>query len=267
MKPELPGGLTELSDRVRRRIVDLARAQEPSTTAVLLAGSYARGAGTPQSDVDIDVMTRGDPSGACRSWLERDGGRLLHVSADAMTVEKWMKEAERPANWSLGFPVVEAGTFLWADDETRTILGDPPVIRRPPGTPELEDFLEFAMKIERAAFLRDGRALRWWAQDLGRYAPPLLRPLNPETVVADPLEAVDAALGFPAAPEHWSEDLTLCLGLTSATDSAVEAAARRLPLELLAFLRTHPSRTDAEHDFGRYLTDGTLEQYLAGPHR
>ena len=86
--------------------------------------------------------------------------------------------------------------------------------------------------------------LRVWALSVAELAPRLLLPLNPPVLVSSRREAAEAALMLPVAPEHYSEDLRVCLGLTLAEDEAVKTAALRLGQELLAFCAsTNPMST------------------------
>jgi hypothetical protein len=75
-------------------------------------------------------------------------------------------------------------------------------------------------------------------------------------------EALDAALSLSVAPEHYREDLPICLGLTAASAEEVGRAALRLTGELLGFLREHRPDVDPQPDLPRYLADGTLERRL-----
>jgi hypothetical protein len=82
-------------------------------------------------------------------------------------------------------------------------------------------------------------------------------------LVSSRRKAAEAALSFPVAPEHYSEDLRVCLGLMPAKDDTLAYAARRLSLELLAFLREHKPDVDPLPDAIESLVSGALERQLA----
>lgn len=243
-------------------VVEQLLALEPEATAVLLTGSYAKGTAAIGSDLDLRAITP-SPRIGYRTWFEeRIGDVPLHVSAGATTSDEWLADGSEPARWSLGFPATNAASFLWADDPTRTQLGDDPSLRHPPADPELEDFLDFALKAKRAASTGDELGLRWFAQGAASLAPTLLIPLNAERIVADRRDALDAALTLAAAPDHYAADLAVCLGLTAASGDDVRASAARLGSELLAFLRERAPDVDDQPEIARYLADGTLERHL-----
>lgn len=159
-------------------------------------------------------------------------------------------------------PVLDEVRYVWATDEARTILGDPPSNVHPPAPPELEDLVEFLTKVRRAWACRDGAGVRLVAPGAAYLAPALLRPLNDEVVVRDRREALEAALSLRVAPEHYRDDLIVSLGLVPASDQAVVDAALRLGRELLAFLRERKPDVDPQPDIAQYLADGTLERHL-----
>lgn len=245
------------------RIVDHLRVVEPAAIGVLVTGSYPAGRASPQSDLDATVLTAVPPQGGYRTWFEPRPHAPLHVSAGAEALDSWVEEGRTAAEWALGFPTEEVAAWAWASEAARAVLGDPPIMRRPPGSPELEDFLECATKVKRAAAAGDNIGMRWHAQRLGRYAPRLLRPLNPERRVTTVRDALQAALDLPTAPPDYRDDVMLCLGLRPADDRMVAAAAMHLASGLLAFLREHHATVDPQPDLAHYLADGTLERHLA----
>jgi hypothetical protein len=169
----------------------------------------------------------------------------------------------KPADWWLGMPVLEVFRYAWSTDDARSILGDDPSISRPAAKPELEDFFEFAIKAKRAAALGEALGLRVWARSLGALAPRLLVALNDVAPARDRREEATVALAFEVAPEHWREDLAACLGLDSTDDGSLCAAALRLPLELLAFLRERRPDVEPLPELVALLADGTLERQLS----
>ena len=250
-------------DEVIARAVARLRGLEPAAIAIVIGGSYARGTADEDSDLDLTAITEGDPLIPHRTWFEeRPGARPLHVSAGATPVERWLAARELPRPWALGFPAVYEARYGWATEEALGRLGDDPSSRHSPAPPELEDFLELLAKARRSAREGDGPGLRFFAHQAGLLAPGLLRPLNPERVVRNRRDALQAALDLPLAPEHYREDLCVCLGLVAASDETVAGAALRLGRELLAFLRERKPDIDPQPDLARYLADGTLERLL-----
>jgi phosphoribosyl-AMP cyclohydrolase len=245
-------------------LVRRLREAEPAAIGVLVTGSYAVGRATSQSDLDLTVLTAVPEVCHYRTWFVPCAGRLLHVSAGAVSLAAWIAEGDEVASWSLGFPTEEIAVWLWATEAARAVLGDVPTTRRPPATPELEDFLECATKVRRAAAAGDSPGLRWHAHHLGCYAPRLLLPLNPERRVRDVRDALQAALELPVAPPGYAGDLGVCLALRPAGDAEVAAAALRLARGLLAFLRAHRPEVDSQPELARYLADGTLQRHLEG---
>ena len=255
---EIEGLDAALADHVVHQLCVL----EPDATAVLLTGSYAKGAAAVASDLDLMAITP-SPRVSYRMWFERIGDVLLHVSAGATTAEGWLAKATSPARWSLGFGAINAADYLWTDEGTRERLGADPSLRHPPADPELEDFLDFVLKAKRAASSGDELGLRWFAQGAGALAPALLIPINKSRIVCDRRDALDTALTLTAAPAHYATDLAVCLGLTSASGDDAKAAVARLGDELLAFLRERAPDVDDQPEIARYLTDGTLQRHLA----
>jgi hypothetical protein len=189
--------------------------------------------------------------------------RPLHVSAGVETIDERLASRSEPASWWLGLPQLEPALYAWATDDARSRLGEDPSLRRPAGPPELEDFFEFSVKVRRAVEADDALGLRVYAMSAAELAPRLLLPLNEPVFVSSRREAAEAALAFAVAPEHYAEDLRVCLGLAQTDDATLGAAALRLARELLAFLREHKPDVDPLPDLVRSLTDGTLERQLA----
>lgn len=232
------------------------RDHEPTTRAVLVHGSYAKGTADADSDLDLYAITRDEPFVPYRMWF--DGP--LHVSAGAKSVAAWLAARERPARWSLGFPARLDPEYLWsADEDIRRLLGDPPSLLMPGGEPELEDFVEGVLKTRRAARQGDEIGVRWRARATAVLAPTLLRPLNANRIVRNSRDALNAATELAVAPEHYRDDFLVAVGLV---DGDLPTATLRLARELLAFLREHAPHVDPQPEIARYLADGTLERLL-----
>lgn len=255
--------LGDLPEELRSRVAARLRDVEPAAIGVLVTGSYAAGRATRQSDLDVTVLTAMPPLTHYRTWFEPRPGAPLHVSAGAMALDAWVEEGQTAADWALGFPTEEVAAWVWATEAARAVLGEPPTMRRPPASPELEDFLECATKVRRAANDADAFGARWHAHRLGCYAPRLLRPLNPERRVTTVRDALQASLDLTVAPAGYRADLALCLGLQPAADGEVTDAALHLAAGMLVFLREHRPDVDRQPDLPDYLADGTLERHLA----
>ncbi|HLJ65992.1 MAG TPA: nucleotidyltransferase domain-containing protein [Chloroflexota bacterium] len=258
----VPSALDTLPPQLLERILQRCLEGEVEPLAVLVTGSYAANRATPQSDLDLTTLLRGEPETGYRTWFEDRPGRMLHVSVDFQQLESWLRRAGEPADWSLGFPTVTVGRMLWARPEARAALPDPPDLCCPAGEPELEDFVEAAMKTRREIAAGDRHAARWYAHRMAVLAPGLLVPLNPERRVGDRREAMEAALSLTIAPANYREDLIACLGLEAVPRAAFELSSRRLPAEMLAFLREHCPDISPQPWLSRYLRDGTLARHL-----
>jgi hypothetical protein len=232
------------------------REEEPDAIGVFMVGSHARGTATPTSDLDLKAVTLGDKAPVWRTWFVGD----QHVSVGFASGRYLRDVRARPADWSLGFAVEELGVWIWQTAAAVAALGDPPDLSRPPGEPELEDFVEFSAKALRA---EDRIELRVAARGAAEYAPPLLRDLNAPEHVVGRAGAMRAALGYATAPPGWADDLATSWGLTPVDDDEVRAAVERLARGTLAFLRERGSRVgDGQPELTRYLHDGTLERHL-----
>ena len=251
-----------LDDALVERVVGQLLTPEPETTAVLLTGSHAKGTAAVGSDLDLIAITP-SPCVRYRTWFEeRVGNAPLHVSAGAATADAWLAKTASPARWSLGFPAINAASYICADEATRSRLGEDPSLQHPAAEPELEDLLDFVLKAKRSANTGDELGLRWFAQGAAALAPTLLIPVNEERIVVDRRDALDAALTLAVAPANYSADLAVCLGLTAASGGDVKAAVARLGSELVAFLRERAPNVDEQPEISRYLADGTLERHL-----
>jgi hypothetical protein len=238
------------------RIVARIREEEPDTIGVLARGSHARGDATPTSDLDLGAVTLGGRTRAYRTWFVGD----LHVSISIASVEEERARRAEPANWSLGFAVDDPAVWVWKTAAAAAALGDPPDLSRPPGAPELEDFVEACAKALRAD---DRVAFRLAARSAANEAPALLRDLNAPERVSGPAAAVQAAVGYATAPEGWRDDLAMAWGLTPVPDEELRRAVERLARGTLALLRERRSTVgDAQPELTRYLHDGTLERHL-----
>jgi phosphoribosyl-AMP cyclohydrolase len=252
-----------LPDALLATIVAALRRFEPDASAVLVAGSYAKGTASETSDLDLVTITTDRIVTPYRMWFAHMSDRPpLHVSVAAKTSANWLAARDVPAKWALGFPAREDARYIWSTGGARRVLGDDPSIEHPAAPPELEDLADYVLKAKRCAANGDEIGLRWYARAAAILAPLLLIPLNEPHVVRDPREAVDAALSLRVAPFGFAEDLRVTMGLATAASEEVRQSVSRLGRGLLAFLRERAPETDPMPDLARYLIDGTLERYL-----
>lgn len=258
------GFLGEWVDRLRT-------AAGPPVVGILLRGSYARAAATPYSDVDLDVIVTGSSYETYPAYLAETGvGRLVHLSIAMTDAASWAAHVAAPADWAFGLPVRSPMRVLWAASEWRERL-DRTEINQPPARPELEALVAGLGKVAGAFAAGDDLGGRFAASDLARRCPSVLRLANPSVTVASRREALEAALGLPAAPPGYREAMLTCLGLAGGSPSDVYAAARRLVSGTVATVRpyAHELAESAGPDLGAALVDGRLDRYLSQlrPHR
>lgn len=237
------------------------RADYPDAVAVVLKGSHARGEARPWSDIDFDVLVSTPDVEEYRTWIERVGERLVHISAAVESLDTWLADAEEPSSWSLGFPTIETTKLMWAiDDEHRKLL-DHPYKTHPAHEIEIEDTMEALGKMRNALDRGDSIAVYRNANKLATLIPTMLVPINPAVSVANSRQAIDAVLSLPNAPEGFTEDWLKCMGyVDTRTPESTLAAATRMFNGVLAML---PADADViGEDFARMLTDGTLTAYL-----
>lgn len=259
---ELPvvesGFLGEWVDRLRT-------AAGPPVVGILLRGSYARQAATAYSDIDLDVIVTGPTYEAYPAYLaETAVGRLAHISIAMADTASWAAHVAAPADWAFGLPVRSPMRVLWAADEWRDRL-DRTEIHQPPARPQLEALIADLGKVAGAFAAGDDLGGRFAASDLARRCPSVLRLANPSVTVASRREALEAALGLPAAPPGYREAMLICLGLTGGSPSEVYAAARRLVCGTVATIRPYARELaeSAGPDLSAALLDGRLDRYLA----
>src|SRR5688500_14416861 len=134
--------LSDLPVELRDRVIASCREREPSTAAILVHGSYARGCARPDSDLDLGIFITDEPRAHYRTWFAaRLADAPLHVSArSGLSIDVWQEEGEEdePEDWTFGLPAELVHVWLWVGDESiRERLGDEPVLRRPAAEPEV----------------------------------------------------------------------------------------------------------------------------------
>ena len=150
-------GLSDIDLTVRDRVAKRVLSEEPETSAILVRGSYAKRTTDRFSDFDLAALTTAKPVKGYRTWFESTDSGLLHVSISAREIDEWVASRTGPVSWSLGFPTQETLLYLYeASSDIRKRLGDSPVALRPSSPPELEDFIEYIMKVRRAVRTGNG---------------------------------------------------------------------------------------------------------------
>jgi hypothetical protein len=139
----------------------------------------------------VPVVTEAEPRAPYRMWFEqRAGAKPLHVSPSVKSLKSWLAKRDEPQGWAFGLPVEHAIRYVWATDEARAALGDPPTNAHPPAPPELEDFVEYVQKLRRLKARGDFALMRVRARQAAELAPGLLRTLNEEVLAHDTGEAL-----------------------------------------------------------------------------
>ena len=252
-----------LTDGLVADVLKRVREQEPDAIAVLLRGSHARGVADVHSDLDVTAITTEEPRALYRTWFaDRSSLAPLHVSVGSSSVERWLERGREPAKWALGLAATEEARYLWHTGDAITRLGDPPSRYHPLATPELEDFVEAAVKAARGRATGDPVRLRVSARLAAELTPRLLLSLNAPVVARDRRDALRLALELANVPNGYRDDLATCLGLTAAGDATVGSAIKRLSISLLAFVREHHPEVDSQPGVADCLLDGTLGRHV-----
>ena len=252
-----------LSDGLLQDVVALARDAEPAAIAVLLRGSHARGIADAHSDLDLTVITAEESRVPYALWfVDRLGLPALPVSCGARSVESWLQRGREPASWALGLAATEDARYLWHDGCAVDLLGDPPSRHHPADIPELEDFVEAAVKAARGRRTGDPILVRVNARIAAELVPRLLLSLNPGRVARDRRDALRLALAFESVPAGYGDDLANCLGATASDDAVIEAAIERLALGVLAFVREHDPKVDPQLGVTENLVNGALKRHV-----
>ncbi len=256
--------MSELDQAWLARWTQRLRDEYPTTVAILLAGSHARCAAGPHSDVDLRVLQSEGEWGYRALFETRPDGALRHVSVEITTLAEWQAESDEPARWSLGLPTELVEKLVWATPDVAALIGPMSVKRPPAGEPELEDFLEAANKVKNALHAGDSLALRWAAKAQARLAPRLIYDLNPAVRARTRTDAVRLALDLPVAPDGYRADMLVCLGLDAVgrSDAEVADASARLARGIWRLLRERAPDAIADPDLHSALVSGTLERYF-----
>jgi Phosphoribosyl-AMP cyclohydrolase len=250
------GFLDDWTDRLRRL-------PGPPVVGILLRGSHARGAATPYSDVDIDVLVSGGPYVAHPAFFAETGDRLTHLSVAVRDVRSWLDRLDQPAEWSFGLPVVAPVRLLWASEEWRSSI-ELTEIRQRPGQPALEELVASLGKVSAACAADDEFGARFAAAELARRCPSVVRLANPAVTVASRRAALTAALDLPVAPAGYRADMVTCLGLRTESLPRLHAAAGRLVAGAVELARPYADALAPVigQELADALRDGRLRRYV-----
>ena len=248
--------------------VNRLRSMNPQAVAILLRGSHVRGDAGPNSDVDFDVLLSGDAFEAYPMYLEPDkSGTIRHISVAVQDLNSWLAGEDEPGDWSFGLGTRMAVKLLWSRDAGIAAMLDAPCREHPPAEPELEDFIEGYGKVLNAWQRGDEVGMRQAAQGTATLAPTLLRLLNDEVWPGTRREALEAAIGFPHAPEGYRQAMLRCLGLLDDAGTMEElASSTRLLAEGVVRLLRESGQFNKDYPEGDpfgLLANGMIEAYLA----
>lgn len=258
----------DLGAELLERVVASCRTRVPEARAVLVGGSYARGAAARASDLDLAVFVEDDDDAEhYRTWLEdRGDSPPLHVSARTdLTLEAWTEDSDEPQDWAYGLPTAQPFEWLWEPDGAlRRALGDHPVLVTPPAEPEVEDMVTELTKIHRASAQADDLGVRFHAQRLVTFASPTVVALNtPAPKVATPRAALDTiCAGLSHVPNGWAADVLTCLGLNPLDVAATVAAAEQLVIGVLELVRTIDPTVDSQPGVADLVRSGDFDRVL-----
>lgn len=255
-------------ERIINAWTERLRFEIPDAVAIVLKGSHARDTAGPHSDVDFDVLVfSAHIAHPYLTWIEDDGtGRLVHVSVAVRRLDEWLAEFREPADWSFGFPAVEATRLKWVGRGSMMAELHRSGRGHPAGEPELEDFIESLGKARNARLRGDELSVRLAVQDIAGLCPSLLVPFNPEAMPGTKPEALQAALALTVVPEGYHQDMMLCLGLSgraSTVDEMLEAGTR-LVMNTLTMLEANADMIcpHLAPNLPELLRAGVIRRYL-----
>lgn len=262
------GSLRKLLDQF---VVELRRA-EPNALAIMLFGSLARGDAGPFSDIDLRVVTEGEPRVRDRvRFVERPDGGLLHLSIGSRPFTEIVQTAEDLERWAWMIETYSTAETLWEKPGVAARLLAEIRAREP--RPEayaaksgyhLETLLEYAAKVKNAVVKGDEQGVRAYAANLADVCWRLLRPLNPVLTFPGESEFWDRVSAFTVAPEGYAEDLRYCLGLLDEPRPVHVLVWRALRLAegTLGVIEAHVAALRLPDDLARPVSGGTVRRYL-----
>ena len=249
--------------------IERLRDEEPAALAVFLQGSFARGDQGPYSDVDLRVVTAGQPRVRDRGYLVEQEGRLVQYSVGSRPLAELLEAIGNAEVWPWLLPHYRAARPLWDPHGTLELLRAAAEASRPGPRPyvgglflELEAMVEEAAKVRNAEvagdYLRAARAAWETADQAWRV---LLRCTDPWPLASQG-EGIERMLRLGEAIPGYRENLALCLGLTSEARpiAALSRAALDLADGVVAWLGERAE--ELPDDARAFLGDRRLARYL-----
>jgi hypothetical protein len=248
------------------------RVAEPRARAFVIFGSFARGDAGPYSDVDLRIITAGEPVERDRvRFLGGDAGPLLHVSIGSRSFAELAALLQKPDEWPWMAGILARGHVLDDPDDLVGTLRRLVETHRPARLTtaagmhyDLETLLEGVTKCKNAHAAGDESELFVNARHVAEYVLFLLIALN-EVVPAPGRRAWRMrARALAVAPAGYGADLALCTGDTgqARTSAEVFAAAMRLGEGTVQLLMERQAQLPLQGALATYLRDGTLLRYV-----
>jgi hypothetical protein len=248
------------------------RGAEPRARAFLVFGSFARGDAGPYSDVDLRVITAGEPVERDRvRFLGGEAGPLVHVSIGTRSFAELAALLQKPDEWPWTAGILARAQVLDDPDDLVGTLRRLVETHRPARLAtaagvhyDLETLLEAISKCKNAQAAGSEGELFVSARHVAECAVVLLLALN-EVVPALGRRAWRVrARALPVAPPGYAADVALCAGDTGQARASAEvfAAAMRLGEGTLRLLMERQAGLPLDGALARYLRDGTLLRYV-----
>jgi predicted nucleotidyltransferase len=197
------------------------RAGEPTALAVLVHGSYARGAEGRFSDVDLRVITAATPRVRDRVHLEERDGRLVHFSTGSRSLPELIELAEDPRRWMYVRPQYVDARLLWEEPGTLALLRGEVEARAPGRLPfvdglqlALETLFEYAGKVRNAHLDGDYARAAWFARRVGEYAWETVHATAERRLLPSEGDWLEDWLSLGEAIPGYRASARVCLGLT-----------------------------------------------------
>lgn len=268
----------DAQDRGVRGLPDLAplvaelRLGEPRARAFVVFGSFARGDAGPYSDVDLRVITAGEPVERDRvRFLGGDEGPLVHISIGSRSFAELAASLQKPDEWPWMAGILACAHVLDDPDDLIGTLRRLVETHRPAQLTtaagvhyDLETLLEGITKCKNAHACGDDGEIFVHARHVAEYAVVLLLTLNDVIPALGRRAWRTRAATLPVAPPGYRADLALCAGDTgqARTSAEVFAAAMRLGEGTLRLLMERQERLPLQGALAGYLRDGTLLRYV-----
>lgn len=265
-------------DRSLRGLPDLVpltaelRSAEPRARAFMVFGSFARGDAGPYSDVDLRIITAGEPVERDRvRFLGGDQGPLVHVSIGSRSFTELATSLKKPDEWPWMAGILARAHVLDDPDDLVGTLRRLVETHRPAHLItaagmhyDLETLLEGITKCKNAHASSDDGEVFVNARHVAEYAIVLLLTVNDVVPALGRRAWRTRAVTLPVAPPGYGADIALCTGDAgqARTGAEVFAAAMRLGEGTLRLLMERHERLPLHGALASYLRDGTLLRYV-----